>query len=385
MHSFSLVVGSLLGHPWAKDIIKKAQKVVTYFNASTRGHSLLMLAAAAQNIKGKLQTSNTTRFTSVHIMLQSVLNMDQPLHAVLNQHAADIKQDEVKHIIGDRQFWAAADVLSKLLNPFSQVVMAIQAKTATVADVTRYWLYLARCFKAELPKLAYVGGEIPGHTLMLCLGHNMFVCSLECSTDTLSILSCIALADFQKHCIVAFNRRCAELNLPLCRMALFLDPRYKAAVDTPQGFRSIVRTVSRSFSVYNLIVATVYKSGSMQLRACSTLQALGVMKNRGYSGEDCSALITQLQAYKISRAPFDALLGKPEDFSAQHWWRSIDESLIIVQLAVFLYDGVPHAATVERLFSIMGWYHSAVRNRLGVGTTGRMSAIKTFHEQSQPS
>ncbi len=94
-------------------------------------------------------------------MLQSVVNMDLPLHAVVNLHPEDIKdkQGEVKPIIENRQFWAGAEVLSSLLVPFSQVVMAIQAKSATVADVTRYWLYLARSFKAELPKLTHAGGE----------------------------------------------------------------------------------------------------------------------------------------------------------------------------------------------------------------------------------
>jgi 3-methyladenine DNA glycosylase/8-oxoguanine DNA glycosylase len=161
MHSFSLLVGSLLGHPWAKDIIKRAQRMVTYFNASTRAHSLLMESAKNLGISGQLQSSNTTRFTSVHIMLQSVVKMDQPLHAVLNRHPDQIKdkQGEVKLIIADRQFWAATEVLSTLLEPFSQVVMAIQSQTANLADTTRYWLYLARSFKAELPKLTHVGGE----------------------------------------------------------------------------------------------------------------------------------------------------------------------------------------------------------------------------------
>ena len=94
--------------------------------------------------------------------MQSVVNIDQPVHAVLNRHPDNIKdkQNEVQPIIQDRQFWAGAEVISKMLVPFSQIVMAIQAKTATVADVMRYWLYLAKSFKAELPKLTHVGGEM---------------------------------------------------------------------------------------------------------------------------------------------------------------------------------------------------------------------------------
>jgi hypothetical protein len=119
-----------------------------------------MEVAKNMGISGMLQTSNTTRFTSVHLMLQSVLKMDGPLHAVLNVHRDEIQQPEVKLIIENRQFWAGLEVLSMMLEPFSQVVMAIQAKTATLADTTRYWLYLARSFRAELPKLTCAGGEM---------------------------------------------------------------------------------------------------------------------------------------------------------------------------------------------------------------------------------
>ena len=166
MHSFSLVVGSLLGHPWAKAVIKKAQRIVTYFNASTTAHSLLMQSARSLRISGQLQTSNTARFTSVHIMLQSVIKMDQPLHAVLILHSDKIKDKHVvvKLHIADRQVWAAGEVLSAVLEPFSQVVMAIQSQSANLADTTRYWLYLAKAFKAELPKLTHAAGEM----LMRC-------------------------------------------------------------------------------------------------------------------------------------------------------------------------------------------------------------------------
>ena len=79
--------------------------------------------------------------------------------------------------------------------------------------------------------------------------------------------------------------------------------------------------------------------------------------------------------------PFNAPLG---NFQPKLWWQGLDPKLTIVHLAVFLYDVVPHAATVQRLFSLMGWYHNARRNRLGVDSTGSMTAIKTFYEQKPP-
>jgi hypothetical protein len=51
------------------------------------------------------------------------------------------------------------------------------------------------------------------------------------------------------HCIGAFNMRCREMNLPECRLALFLDPRYKAAADAPGKFPELMFTVRSQSSV----------------------------------------------------------------------------------------------------------------------------------------
>ena len=116
----------------------------------------------------------------------------------------------------------------------------------------------------------------------------------------------------------------------------------------------------------------------------TSLQACTIMKKRHFSSEQCQDLVTEMQAYKSSRPPFNAPLGNVAAFQPKLWWQGIDPKLTIVHLAVFLYDIVPHAATVERLFSLMGWFHNARRNRLGVDSTGCMTAIKTFYEQKPP-
>ena len=114
------------------------------------------------------------------------------------------------------------------------------------------------------------------------------------------------------------------------------------------------------------------------------MQAVDLMKKRKFGAEQCQNLITELQAYKSGSPPFNAPLGNVAVFQPKLWWRAFDQNLTIVHLAIFLYEIVPHAATVERLFSLMGWYHSDRRNRLGVDSTGAMTAIKTFYEQASP-
>ena len=43
------------------------------------------------------------------------------------------------------------------------------------------------------------------------------------------------------------NLRCQEMDLALCRLALFLDPRYKGLVDDSHGLDGLVTTVCRPF------------------------------------------------------------------------------------------------------------------------------------------
>lgn len=65
MHGFGLVIGSILGHKWARAVVKQAQRLVTFFRASHKAIKFLRLAAIAREITKLLRTANATRFTSV--------------------------------------------------------------------------------------------------------------------------------------------------------------------------------------------------------------------------------------------------------------------------------------------------------------------------------
>ena len=159
MHAYSLTVGSLLGHPWASQLVQRAQKLVTYFQAAHRAYFKLLECAKSLGIQGRLCSSNKTRFTSIQMMLESVSRLETAFAFLLNNDPDVIQSAAVPPIIRDRVFWASLEVLNKILVPFSKVMTAIQAKTATLADITRYWLYLARVMREELPKVAAAGGE----------------------------------------------------------------------------------------------------------------------------------------------------------------------------------------------------------------------------------
>lgn len=136
MHGFHLVIGSFLSHKWATKIVSMAQKIVTYFRSSHLPLSKLRACAAAMKIHASLKTSNVTRFTSVADMMYSVLSLRGPLQNVSTDK--ELVKGAVSKIIADDLFWVNLRTLSMLLEPFSQVMVAIQKKTALLADVFRY-------------------------------------------------------------------------------------------------------------------------------------------------------------------------------------------------------------------------------------------------------
>ena len=105
------------------------------------------------------------------------------------------------------------------------------------------------------------------------------------------------------------------------------------------------------------------------------------MHRRNYIKEDCQAPVTELQAYKSSSSPFNALLGNVAAFEPKLWWQNLGANLTIVHLAVLVYNTVTHAATVVCLFSLMGWFDNDRRHHPEVDSAGNLTAIKTFYAQ----
>jgi hypothetical protein len=187
MHLFALIMNSVISHAYARDLIAKAQKIVTYFRASHRPLSLLRDAAAAVGIKGTLKTSNQTRLTSVAICLESVLAMQDAFSRLLREHPDILEsQQEVEELVSDRQYFTDLKALCKVLAPFSKVIMAVQRQHSTIADLGRYLLYLGKELEAAL--VAMPAGELQRHCrrlmdtgLQLCIVRPaMLACRLAC-------------------------------------------------------------------------------------------------------------------------------------------------------------------------------------------------------------
>jgi len=64
----------------------------------------------------------------------------------------------VSEALNDRAFWGGLELLNALLEPVSAVIMAVQADDATLADVTRYWVYLGQELLKQITMLPIGAG-----------------------------------------------------------------------------------------------------------------------------------------------------------------------------------------------------------------------------------
>lgn len=118
-------------------------------------------------------------------------------------------------------------------------------------------------------------------------------------------------------------------------------------------------------------------------KAIVFLQAVGLWQKRGHNSGECRQLMASLQQYAVGSAPYDMPTPHPLDVRA--WWGSVrsQDNAAIVGLAQLLLDVVPHAADPERVFSAMGWFQSARRNRMGQEMLTMMTAVKQHHDQQR--
>lgn len=315
MHAFSTCMGSLLGHNWAQRLIKRVQKMVTGIRASHKPKALLEKIAKRMGIKRMLITSNKTRFTSVHASIESVLRLQPALQEVLREEPGCLTDKLVKYI-SDDMFFIMIKQLCKILEPFTLVIQAVQAACATLADVTRYWLFLAKMI-----------AQLPSQSIDL---------------------------DFRRHCNLAFNLRKEEMLSPLCKLALFLHPLYR---DTCSGSPALWREIS-------------VEAGKLWQRRGKTPQQVQQLM-----GKDMVSY--RLHEAPYTSLPPDGELSTLKLYwqnitkdtpTAQLPW-----------LALFLLDIKPHAADPEKTFSLMGWIHSARRSQLASKTTTKMAMVKMHY------
>lgn len=121
MHGWAKLIRGVVSYPAARNAVTSAQRIVTFVRAS---HATL---AAFQDLYktlklkgGGLATSNTTRLTSVIVMMASVARNQPALQGLLGYDGLRLPP-EIKSILQDPGFWRMVKALAQLLRPVEQV------------------------------------------------------------------------------------------------------------------------------------------------------------------------------------------------------------------------------------------------------------------------
>jgi hypothetical protein len=163
---------------------------------------------------------------------------------------------------------------------------------------------------------------------------------------------------FRTHIIWAFSTRAKQQDQLLCRLALFLDPRYRQAA------------LSSSSNAMASFVQESARLGYLQ----------------GWDEEKINQLLLQLSSYSSYHAPFQ-LPASGAGFSCRMWWSIVGlnaDGAVLAEMAGVLQDVVPHAAGPERAFSQMGWYEGSTSSRMTTEKTAKKVSIKLHHDAVKP-
>ena len=253
-------------------------------------------------------------------MLESVLRLKDVMIEIAGQHKK-LLSAAVCAILADDMFFFGLQQICQLLVPFTLVIQAVQSDDATLADVMRYWYFLAR------------------------------------SVDALKAY--LADPDFKAHCVSAFNWRVKDMHNPLAQLALFLHPWYRGVTaKTDASFKSIQLTAGRVWQ----------SNGNSRQQLTDLLAELAKYR---------------LGSRPFLGVMTDGGLNSLHDFwnSIQYTATSSGAPLQLPALATYIHDIKPHAADPEKTFSLMGFFHSSRRNQLLNTTTTAMTAVKMHHTQ----
>lgn len=157
--------------------------------------------------------------------------------------------------------------------------------------------------------------------------------------------------DFAVHVINAFHTRAKEMDVPLLKLALFLDPKYRKAAmqqaeQTPSGTNDSGPNGS---------------SGPLPPPLIKLMEEAGLLGQRlGFTKEEVDDLFVAMGAYAFGREPFGKTELGPVAFWACVGSSSSRGAVLLATLAMKLRDVKPTAATPEQVCHQSGLVRSFV-------------------------
>lgn len=105
-----------------------------------------------------LETSNKTRFTSVHLCAKSVLRNEHLIIDVNSSNPTLLTPSKTgpdfKAIVKDQVSWCNLEIVVMLLGYFASIIMAVRREKTTLGNITCYWAYLRQKLITIAPKLS---------------------------------------------------------------------------------------------------------------------------------------------------------------------------------------------------------------------------------------
>jgi hypothetical protein len=156
--------------------------------------------------------------------------------------------------------------------------------------------------------------------------------------------------DYRQHVIGAFYARAKEMDVPLLKLALFLDPRYRqAALSSSRGGSGDSGGASSSS---NSSAAAMQTLAKLQVEAGQLAQKLG------YTEEEVGGLFLQMKAYAFNQSPFNVSITNPETYwtavvgnnsSSGSSSSTVNSPQLLASIATRLLEIKPTATTPEQV------------------------------------
>lgn len=204
-HAINLIACDIVKEKFGDRLLRCVNVLATFFRNSHHAGSKLSQLIKEKGINGGgLKLYCKTRWTTASESVNSVINLEPALEAfVTNYHQS--ANEKITTIIRSRNFFSDLRVLLFVLEPLRKAVLALESRSATLAD----------CF-LSLARLAAVLKKLPRSFNQA----------------------------FRNHCIKVIKRRYEEFDDDNYITCFFLDPRFRHAPLKKVAFKRILRCVA---------------------------------------------------------------------------------------------------------------------------------------------
>lgn len=322
-HAINLIACDIVKEKFGDRLLRYVNILASFFkNSHQAGSKLSQLIKEKEIHGGGLKLYCKTRWTTASESVNSVINLEKALEAfITNYH--QLANEKITTIIRSRNFFSDLRILSFVLEPLRKAVLALESRSATLAD----------CF-LSLARLAAALKKLPRSSFN---------------------------SEFRNHCIKVIKQRCEEFDDDNYITCFFLDPRFRS---THTGDAADAANAPIKKAAFKRVLRCVASIGQ-RLR---------------FDRYECGLLCAQLTKYKDAKDPFDLEISVIQD-SPIEWWDLIvtePEPNLLPKVARHLFAISPNSASCERGFSTLGWLFHKRRLNLKLERLESMCKLITY-------